>query len=299
VRCGAACTVDQVAISDEKFRLSVVAAAIVLALGIAVVRFCGSVSLPAKPAPPAGAGELAASSNQLLDKTAATPAVYRDFIAQDAQAAGVRVPILEDMTRKLPYRVDDARHVLEVGQRGTVIAGLELAVVRAGESLALDIRNTTQSDLAYLVVSVPTPNVEGCAIARPLPFNAMVLAKGEHETRVECEWRADMAIAINRVETLELSALSAWYVNHVPPELVGIEPRIARGHRTSSKDSKERCAPMLGQAVRSGIENGEIGWRDLVDFYARHRCQTYSFPLGYRAFTSDAQHSLPVTATER
>jgi hypothetical protein len=287
-----------VGISDEKFRLGVVAVGGVLVVGIAVLRFCGSVSLPPKPAPPSGAVEPGTAGDLL--RTTTTPAVYQDFIAQDALAAGVHTPKLEDMARKLPYRVDDARHVLEVGRRGTLIAGLELTVVHAGESLALDVRNTTQFDLAYLVVSAPTPNVAGCETARPLPFNAMVIAKGEHETRVECEWRTGMAIAINRVETLELSPLSAWYVNHVPPELLGIEPRIARGHRgLTIKDPRERCAPMIGQAVRSGIETGEIGWRDLVDFYARHRCQTYSFPLGYRAFTADGQHSLPVTATGR
>jgi len=289
-----------VAISDGQFRTGVIAAGAVLVLGIATLRFCGSVALPPKPAPPSGSVEPGASSDQLLTRTANLPSVYRDHLAQDAQTAGVRTPSLEDMTRKLPYRVDDARHVLEVGRRGTVIAGLELTVLRAGDSLALDIRNTTQSDLAYLVVSAVTPSIAGCETARPLPFNAMVLAKGEHETRVECVWRADMAIAINRVETLELSPLSAWYVNHVPPEVIGIEHRIARGHHgLTIKDPKERCVPMLGQAVRSGIESGEIGWRDLVDFYARHRCQSYSFPLGYRAFTADGQHSLPVTATER
>lgn len=295
-----ACIFERVAISEGQFRNGVIAGAIVLAVGISAIRFCGSVALPPKPSPPAGTAEPGESSDQLLSRTANQPAAYRDFLAQDALAAGIRTPSVEDLARKLPYRVDDARHVLDVGKRGTVIAGLEITVVRAGESIALDIRNTTASDVAYLVVSAPTPSVAGCETARPLPFNAMVLGKGERETRVECEWRAGMAIAINRVETLELSPLSAWYVNHVPPEVIGIERRIARGHRgLTDKDPKEKCVLMLGQAVRSGIENGEIAWRDLVDFYARHRCQTYTFPLGYRAFATDGQHSLPVTATDR
>jgi hypothetical protein len=56
---------------------------------------------------------------------------------------------------------------------------------------------------------------------------------------------------------------------------------------------------VLGQAVRNGIESGEIGWRDLVDFYARHRCQTYTFPLEYRAFNVDGQRTLPALAADR
>ncbi len=49
----------------------------------------------------------------------------------------------------------------------------------------------------------------------------------------------------------------------------------------------------MSQAVRSGIERHEISWRDLVDFYARHRCQTYQFPTSYRALTSDGERPIP------
>jgi len=55
----------------------------------------------------------------------------------------------------------------------------------------------------------------------------------------------------------------------------------------------ERCAFALPQAVRSGLERGEIGWRDLIDFYARHRCETYHFPYDYRAFKKDNERSVP------
>jgi hypothetical protein len=50
------------------------------------------------------------------------------------------------------------------------------------------------------------------------------------------------------------------------------------------------------QAVRSGLERGEIGWRDLIDFYARHRCQTYQFPLLYRAFKIDGERPVPAVS---
>jgi hypothetical protein len=51
---------------------------------------------------------------------------------------------------------------------------------------------------------------------------------------------------------------------------------------------------MLSQAVREQLDRAEIGWRDLVDFYARHRCETYQFPVTYRAFKADGEQKLPV-----
>jgi len=79
-------------------------------------------------------------------------------------------------------------------------------------------------------------------------------------------------------------------LNHVPPAIVGIDPRVARGHRPATT---QRCTSAVSQAGRSGLERGEIGWRDLVDFYARHRCQTYQFPLTYRAFNRDNERTVP------
>lgn len=259
-----------------------------LVASITLVRFCGEVSLPVKPAPtvaPAG------NSRQLLEKGTASPAVYQDYLSKDAAAAGVRTPSLDEMGRKLVYRVDEGRHVLEVGQPAIEIAGLKLRVDRSGESMVLQIDNTTMADLGYAVTTSLTPNISGCSNARPLPFNAMILTKGGSETRVECVFREGVSLAVTRVETVEVSPLSAWYLSLVPPMMVGIEDRIARGHR--APESAAKCSPILSQAVRSGLESGEIGWRDLVDFYARHRCSTYRFPMVYRAFRSDGERALP------
>jgi hypothetical protein len=122
----------------------------------------------------------------------------------------------------------------------------------------------------------------------------MTIRKNASETRIECTWREGIALTIARVQTIEVSPLSAWYLDHVPPSAVGIEPRIARGHQPPR--TSERCGFALSQAVRSGLERGQIGWRDLVDFYARHRCQTYQFPMSYRAFSSDGERSVPAVS---
>jgi len=280
----------KVAVSDGQFRLGVVGAAIMLVAVTTVMRFCGSIDIPAKPAPPVPTG----NQSQLLTKGAATPAVYQEYLERDARSAGVRTPSIEDMSRKLPYRVDEARHVLEVGQPAIEIAGVRLAAVREDNTIVLDVTNLTTSAIAYTVQSSVTPSSTGCASARPILFNAMVIGKGKTERRVECGWREGIALAITRVETLEVPPLSAWYLSMVPPRIVGVEDRHARGHQPP--ESSEKCSTIMSQAVRSGLEQGQIGWRDLVDFYARHRCTTYRFPSSYRSFRSDGERAIPDTA---
>lgn len=102
-------------LSDSQFRAGVLVAAAVVAGIITYVRFSGKLSLPDKPPPPAGPS---GTERQLLSKTAGSPGIYRDFLEQDASAAGLRTPSIADMSRKLAYRVDEARHVLELGQIG-------------------------------------------------------------------------------------------------------------------------------------------------------------------------------------
>ncbi|MBX3162052.1 MAG: hypothetical protein KF773_39180 [Deltaproteobacteria bacterium] len=276
-------------LSDAQYRMAVVGAGVVLALGIGSVRFCGSVSLPPKPQPPVASS--AGGAEELRRKAQVSPGVYQDWLQRDAAAASVRTPTLDEMSRKFVNRVDEGRHVLEVGQPAIDTAGLRLVALRSGNAIVLDILNTTDSDLAYHVQSEPAPMISECATVPALGFNAMVIEKRQHEVRVECAYRDQMAIVIKRVETIELPPLPAFYVSQLPPELVGIEERLARGHRPPRKAT--RCSNLVSQAVRTGLETGEIGWRDLVDFYARHRCQTYQFPLSYRMFTTNGQRSLP------
>src|SRR5512146_21322 len=98
---------------DPQFRIGVLAGGVVLVLVITYARFCGSLSLPDKPPPPTGP---TGTQRQLLTKTTATLSTYQEFLVRDAQSAGVRAPSVEESSRKLPYRADEARHVLALGQ---------------------------------------------------------------------------------------------------------------------------------------------------------------------------------------
>ena len=100
-----------------------------------------------------------------------------------------------------------------------------------------------------------------------------------------------MAIIISKVETIEVPPLSAWYLSQVPPSVMGIDDRLSRGHRGVTGGGT--CSPVVPQVVRTSLERGEIGWRDLADFYARHRCQSYVFPASYRALKKDGELTIP------
>jgi hypothetical protein len=273
-------------VTDQQFRTGVIAGAILLIAVITSVRFCGNLSLPPKPAQqPHGA---TGTSRQLLTKSAASPEGYQRFLQTDAELAGVRAPTVEEMSRKLVYRVDEARHVLELGKPPIELAGLRLHIERTGDQVVLVIVNTLDSDVAYHVVT-NAANAYACRGARPLPFNAMVLHKGDQQTRAECI--AGTPLYVTKAETLELLPLSAYYLSQLPPKLVGLDDHTAAGHRGSS--SAERCVAVMATVVQSGIERGDITWRDLVDFYARHRCQTYRFPSSYHAVNADGQTAIP------
>jgi hypothetical protein len=274
--------------SDQQYRLGVLAGAVVLVGVITYLRFCGSVDLPAKPPPPSGPS---GTQTELLSRSATSPAVYKGFLDSDASAAGVRAPSIEEMSRKLSYRVDEARHVLEPGKPPIEVAGLRLRLERTGNQVVMVIENLVESDVAYAVTSSASTGNAACNSARPLAFNAMVIGKGGSERRTECVWRDGMSIIVSKVETLEVLPLSAWYLGQLPPQVVGIEERIARGHR--GVEAKEKCSAVVSQVVRSGLDRGDLGWRDLVDFYSRHRCQTYQFHPKYRAFRSDGERALP------
>jgi hypothetical protein len=251
---------------------------------------------PKPPAPhvdPQAARDVLASAD-------ATPLAYKGYLQTDAETAGVPVPSVEAMGRKLVHRIDEAHVGLAPGDPPREIAGLRLsAVVQRGDNgddLVLVIDNPGERDLAYDIVTKPSYGTSACNQRTIVAFNAMVVAAHAAEKRSECIYRSGMVLGIERVETLELAPLQTYYVSRVPPQAVGIELRLAQGHRPSLPGGVSVCNIAMSQSIRAGLENGTFGWRDLVDFYARHRCDTYRFPEDYRAFTKDGERPLPVVA---
>lgn len=281
---------------DRTFKLIVAAGAGALAVTLVFLRFCGDLAVPAKPAAPPPK-PTAGAATDILAASSATPDAWAAFLAKDAATAGVATPSAADMGRVLPHQVADKTITLAPGAAPIDVAGVRLSVEHTGadgddEDLILVIENPGTVDLAYQILTRPSVGLQTCRNRNILFYDANVVGAGRRERRSECVWRDDEVLNIDRVETVELAPLSAWYVSRVPPSMLTVDTRLVVGHKPVS--GAVPCNVMMSQAIRSGVESGQIEWRDLVDFYARHRCDTYQFPVGYKAFRQDGERQLPV-----
>ena len=287
-------------VDDRQFRIGVLVLAGLLAVGLVRLRFCYSVTLPAKITAPEVDD---VSLGQIADAVQSNPSVYTGYLQKDAELYGVsQTPTLEQMSVAFRYQVDDSKHTLDPEGDGTLVeaAGLRLSLAvqqvpnTASLMMLLVIENTTNKDLAYQVVTRPSVGTQPCGRKATRAHNAMAIQAGARQERSECLYQRGWTLEIERIETMELPRLSFFYVSRVPPEVVGLDARVSRGHEPASG---RLCSVMLPATIRNAREKGTLTWRDFVDFFARHRCDTYRFPDGYKAFTKDAERSLPAGTT--
>jgi hypothetical protein len=123
------------------------------------------------------------------------------------------------------------------------------------------------------------------------------VALNAHEKieRTECVLDRGARPTLETVESIALPELGYYYVSRLPPAHIGLDPRTARGHKAAKG---EACSYVPEQAIRIGLQKGTVSWRDVIDFYARHRCETYLFPVGYRAISRPGERRLPVSAAD-
>ena len=113
--------------------------------------------------------------------------------------------------------------------------------------------------------------------------------------RTECLYRKDAQIDITRIEVIELPPLSAYYVSRVPPNSTLYDPRTSAGH---TPPRGTMCPQTFSwRDIKEGIEKKELGWRDVMDFYARHNCTEYSFFKSYR-YRGDPTAALPTRSLD-
>jgi len=158
------------------------------------------------------------------------------------------------------------------------------------DHLVLRIENLTPKFLAYRI-DTKISNEKQCDRKGDIPHNALVIGPLQTIVRTECLYRADETIDVTRVEVIELPALSAYYVSRLPPALVLYQPRTTAGH----VPLKGRlCAQTFSwRDIKEGAEKKELDWRDVIDFYARHNCDEYTF---FRSYRYRADPSLPLPA---
>lgn len=278
------------------FRAGVAVVAIGAAAAIAWVRFFGDVGLPPRPPPP---DPSTSDSQSALANATGSETAWRSFVSQDARAAAVPVPTPEQLAAPLVFRAETTPRTVTPGEPPHDVAGLRLeAKVVAdndgpGKLLVLEITNLTERDLGYLIDTSVQPGGAGCNTRTVLMHDTMVVRRGATLERSECTYQPGMKLRINRVETAEVEGLMSVYLSRVPPTAVGADPLLARAHRPPLPNGVVPCNVARSQVLVASMADGTIGWRDLVDFYARHRCDTYRFPLEYRAFTKAGERALP------
>jgi hypothetical protein len=277
---------------DEKVRLGAVGFALLLVGVVVYLRFDYEVPMP--PPPPRPKPDQATLRSLDFNAT-----MYRASLEKDASDYGVPAPTPEDMAVLFPYDVAEPRQLLGAGTPPIQTRDLLLSVRigRTGEPpqdhIILRIENRTDGAVAYRVDTRLEGDARVCLDKSDLPHNAIALAPHDAVERTECTTHngALTAVTVMRVETLAIPSLSYFYVSRLFPPHIGLDARPTR-HHVPPKGAI--CTDIPEQAIRRGLERGEVSWRDVIDFYARESCAKFIFPVGYRAFTRDGAQSLPV-----
>ncbi len=292
-------TLKALPLSETQFRIAVAVGAAMLAGLMIKVRFCYDPSLPAAPPPPRFSVEDASDVSRRVGQSSD---LYANYLRSDSLAQGIQPPTtLDQMSAVFPYQIDNQRRTLSAGGEPITVAGLRLRLTaqriadERGQQMVLEIENTSQEPLAYRVQTRPSKGTKPCHGKQDMLHNAIVIAPGTSVMRVECLYRDGWELEIDSVETIQLPELAAIYVSWMSPTELGIDARTSRGHRPTGM--AKQCDRHHAASIQRSLERGEITWRDLIDFYARHRCTTYSFVSDYKAFTRNKERALPATAT--
>jgi hypothetical protein len=277
----------------------VLTAAAVFGLGMVGLYAGGPPPPPERPPPPPPPETLINSELRF------SPVVYRGQVEKDARALGVPLPEkgeleapflhVEEITQRralrpgAPLETTHLRLTLGIEKRQASVDGQQFAF----DHLVLRIENRTDKFLAYRIVT-ELPG-ERCTNKGDVPHNAIVLEPRQTISRTECLRRRNEALYVKRVEVMELPPLSAYYVARLPASTIFYEPRTSAGH----VPLKGRLCPQTfsWREIQDSVERKEIGWRDVIDFYARHNCEEYAFFRSYR-FRTDPAARLPARPQE-
>ncbi|HTE54539.1 MAG TPA: hypothetical protein VK698_26985 [Kofleriaceae bacterium] len=288
--------------TDRSFRVVVGIIFLGIAAIVARVSFFHPVDLPAIPPPPvpARAEVVTARATAAIDRD---PAAFADRLASDSKALRIEpVATPADLSGVFAHRWDDKRRELEPGghHASAEVLGLAmtLSIERAAElprrQLVLTVENTTADHLAYRIVTQSSRGLRPCHGKSDIAHDAFALAPGETARRSECIYRKGLKLFVDRVETIRLPRLSYYYVSDLPASALGVERSdqlAARGHRPAK--GRSPCRVYQSAELTGALIDGSATWRDLVDFYARHPCRSYSFPIGYKAFNREEERPLP------
>ena len=275
---------------------------LVIAIGLGLMYAGGPPPAPPRPRIPEPATTTAAL------KYSAT--LYRAALEQDARIFAIAVTPYAEMAEPFPYFDESSaggdRKLKVGGSLETAHLRLTLIVRKEqgsmggqtfrADHLVLRIENRSDHYLAYRVETRVADDGQGrCDTKGDAPHNAIVIEPRQAIFRTECLYRSSERVNVRRVEVMELPRLGAYYVSRLPPPLVLYNRRTSSGHVPLAGSG---CPQTFSwRDIRDGADRGELGWRDVIDFYARHNCEEYSFFRSYRHRT-DPSAPLPARPPE-
>jgi hypothetical protein len=273
--------------------------ALLIIVAVVSLRFLQKTTAPPPP-PPAPSPQ--ASVNQILRYS---PGYYKAIVEEDVKRYGI-APITpadlaepqayaDELTQPRAMKVQ--KDTLETPHvKLTTHVRNEWAATASGqrfrfEHIILTITNRTDRPLAYHVLT-RIDHPEHCRSQGAMAHNAIALRGGESTERTECLYHNGAQLIVDKVEVLELSKLGFFYVSRLLPLQIGLDERTAAGHHPP--EPAKECAFVPWRDIQASAQSAHTGWADVVDFYARHNCDEYSYFRGYRRWTTPG--TLPARA---
>jgi hypothetical protein len=265
----------------------------VLVIGLVVLK------LRPPPPPPPPKVEAAPQPKPITETLHSSPGYYKATVEEDARRFGLEPVDLADLATPLKHAVElDAPRTIAVGQTfETAHLELRAEVVKewsgAGggqafrfDHLVLSVANRSPGPIAYRIdTAIDKP--ERCRTKGAIAQNAIALNSKEKVRRTECLYHPGARITLTHIEAVDLPPIGYYYVSRLTPDQIGLSPRTSAGH-VPPKGKPCQFVPWRD------IQAGGAGWADVIDFYARHNCDEYTFFATYR-FRDEA---LPLPAVE-
>jgi hypothetical protein len=286
--------------SDTGFVILVAVLGAVAIIAISWIRFSTTPEFPPKPpAPTLDRGAMARMGRE-------SALIYKANLDEDCSLYGAPRITAEEMARAFPFEQSQVAQKLSPGgpplESGLLRVSLSARPIqrksRSGsmtsDHLVLKIENKSQSHIAYRVRTTLGSD-SACMSKATLEQNAIALAPGESIERTECFQTAGKNVQVLAVEAMQVPPLAYYYLSRLEPMHIGLDARTSMGH---SPPKGALCTTIPQQLIGIGMEKGTVSWHDVVDFYARHRCETYDFTVGYRAVAEGQKVTLPITATQ-
>jgi hypothetical protein len=287
---------------DALLIIGVSVCAVVIVGAVVSLRFLQKAPPPPPPAPPpppeASVGRVLRFSEPY----------YKAVLEEDAKKLHVAAVAPSEFAQPMPFADElSAPRKLKVQKDAVETAHLRLAtsIIKEWAStntgqrfrydhIVLSITNKSKRPIAYLVeTSIDHP--ERCGSKGAIAHNAIALRPGETIQRTECLWHAGAQLSVNKVQTVELPfELSYYFVSRLIPAQFGLDERTAAGHEIPA--GGKQCSFVPWRDIQASQAQAGTGWADVIDFYARHDCDEYSYWRGYRRWTSPG--ALPARAPD-